>query len=120
MSEQRLPRRHLVRPRHRFGRKCGVDGIAALRRAGHHADMKRRPSERTPRRIAVVAFAGAQVLDVAGPLEVFSGANRRLAQERGLPPFYELEVVGQEAGPIKTSGALTLVADRGFGAATRQ
>ncbi len=30
--------------------------------------------ERTPRRIAILAYPGVQSLDVTGPLEVFAGA----------------------------------------------
>jgi transcriptional regulator GlxA family with amidase domain len=63
------------------------------------------------RRIAMVGFDGIQVLDVTGPLEVFSRAGRLLV-ERGeadaLP--YEVVLAARHAGPLKTSSGLALVA----------
>jgi len=55
----------------------------------------------------MVIFPDVQVLDAAGPLEVFSLANR-LA--RG--PRYELSVLAPEAGPVMTSSGLPIVAGR--------
>ena len=37
------------------------------------------------RRVEVLAFPSVQLLDVAGPLQVFSSANERAA-EQGRPP----------------------------------
>lgn len=47
------------------------------------------------RRVAIVVFDDAEVLDVAGPYEVFSVAGRR----QGLVPF-EVTLVAEEAGPV--------------------
>jgi len=55
----------------------------------------------------MVIFPDVQVLDAAGPLEVFSLANR-LA--RG--PRYEVSVLAPEAGPVMTSSGLPIVAGR--------
>jgi transcriptional regulator GlxA family with amidase domain len=60
-----------------------------------------------PRRVVVVAFPGVQVLDVTGPVEVFSQANRVSERER-----YRLELVSSEGGPITTSSGIKLIADR--------
>jgi len=67
----------------------------------------------TPRRIAVVAFPGVQILDVAGPLEVFAVAARLLADAR-TPPIeaYAVEILARDAGPFAASSGLHLVADR--------
>jgi transcriptional regulator GlxA family with amidase domain len=68
------------------------------------------------RRVALVAFPGAQVLDVTGPLEVFSQASRRLFETtKRSEPAYTLEVVARRAGPIATSSGIRLLADRAVG-----
>jgi transcriptional regulator GlxA family with amidase domain len=61
------------------------------------------------RRVWVVAFPDAQVLDVTGPWEVFALANRV-----GTPPTprYALSLVTPASGPFATSGGLPLVAHR--------
>src|SRR2546427_1124439 len=57
------------------------------------------------RRIVIVAFDDAQILDIAGPAEVFAMANR--SGDR-----YVIEVVAPHAGVVTTSGGIGLVADR--------
>ena len=67
-------------------------------------------------RVAVVAFPGVQVLDVTGPLEVFSQAARTIAlSSRRAEPRYTVEVLARRAGPIATSSGLRLIADRAIG-----
>ena len=44
--------------------------------------------------VAIVVFAGVQSLDVTGPMDVFSEANRFLAPQ----DHYRLEVIGVERG----------------------
>lgn len=61
-----------------------------------------------PRRVEILAFANAQLLDVAGPLQVFATAND-LAPRRAPAP-YALAVVAQEAPGVATSAGLGLVA----------
>jgi transcriptional regulator GlxA family with amidase domain len=83
---------------------------------------------REPRRMALFAFAGAQSLDIVGPLEVFAAANaiatRGAANERGglarsassgpndLP--YRVEVLASRAGPLAMKSGLRLCADRSY------
>lgn len=55
-------------------------------------------------RVGVIAFDGAQLLDVAGPLEVFSQANR-------LGADYDLQVLGWSALDVTTSSGVHLLAD---------
>ena len=63
------------------------------------------------RRIVLVAFPGAQILDVTGPLEVFSNANRQAREHRpGLPDPYRVELAATRRGPIETSSGVALVA----------
>ncbi len=47
----------------------------------------------SPKKIVIVALPGVQLLDVAGPLEVFDGA-RRIREHRGAPPGYMTIVAG--------------------------
>ncbi|RFB80973.1 GlxA family transcriptional regulator [Methylovirgula sp. 4M-Z18] len=61
-----------------------------------------------PRRVEILAFPDVQLLDVAGPLQVFASANM-LAKERGEAQPYDPVVVAPE--PVVTSSAqLPLVA----------
>src|SRR5256714_7215745 len=58
------------------------------------------------RRIVVVVFGDVQALDVTGPTEVFSQA------ERSRPtPTYRIELVAPETGVVRTSSGLQLTAD---------
>jgi transcriptional regulator GlxA family with amidase domain len=70
------------------------------------------------RRVVVVAFPGAQVLDVIGPLEVFASAGFCLAARgRGAgSDAYAVEIVAAKAGPLRTQSGIRLVADRSFAA----
>jgi transcriptional regulator GlxA family with amidase domain len=54
------------------------------------------------RRVAIVAFPGVQLLDVVGPAEVFGAASR--LSERG----YEVEVVAESPGPLRSSSVSIL------------
>ncbi|RQR60271.1 GlxA family transcriptional regulator [Burkholderia sp. Bp9125] len=67
-------------------------------------------STTAPRSILVLAFPGAQLLDVTGPLQVFASVNE-LANERGRPAPYAPRVVAAEAGPVATSAGLVMMAD---------
>jgi transcriptional regulator GlxA family with amidase domain len=68
-----------------------------------------------PRKVALVAFADAQLLDIAGPLEVFSRAARLATDEgRRGPPLYTVEILARRAGPVTTSSGLSVLAQRGF------
>jgi len=67
----------------------------------------------TTKTVAMVVFPGFQVLDAVGPMEVFSSA-RRLLEHRGEPPPYAVTLLAREAGPVRSSGGLAVVADRGL------
>jgi transcriptional regulator GlxA family with amidase domain len=70
-----------------------------------------RTSSAAPRVIEIVAFARVQLLDVSGPLQVFSTANDIVAESGGAPP-YALRVVAQAGGNVIASAGLGLAADR--------
>jgi transcriptional regulator GlxA family with amidase domain len=66
----------------------------------------------TTRRVAMVGFDGLQILDVTGPLEVFSLASRLLLEQgRARIPAYEVLLAARRAGPVASSSGLRLVAD---------
>jgi transcriptional regulator GlxA family with amidase domain len=63
--------------------------------------------------MAMVGFDGIQILDVTGPIEVFSLASRLLFENghAAVPP-YEVILVAREAGPLRSSSGVSLVASR--------
>ncbi|HWJ40544.1 MAG TPA: hypothetical protein VNT29_05405, partial [Candidatus Limnocylindrales bacterium] len=65
------------------------------------------------RRIVMVAFPDAQIIDITGPLEVFGRAARLLSDERGWRvPAYTIEIAATKAGSLTTSSGIRLIADR--------
>jgi transcriptional regulator GlxA family with amidase domain len=63
-----------------------------------------------PRTVALLIFSGVQSLDVSGPMDVFSEANRFLpAAER-----YLLDVIGVERGLVPCSNGLPIQAHRHY------
>jgi len=66
-----------------------------------------------PRRIAVLAYPGVELLDVVGPLEVFAAASA-LRGKAGAPPAYAVEILAAQAGPVRASSGLAVLADRGL------
>src|SRR5437868_11307456 len=67
------------------------------------------------KKIAIVVFDDAQVLDVAGPMEMFRGATLAVRERRAqTSPAYETHVVAHEAGPVRTSCGLTILATDSF------
>ena len=65
----------------------------------------------------MLGFPQAQVLDITGPLEVFSRTARWLAEHRGArTPAYVTEFIAARAGPVAMSNGLQLVASRRFAA----
>jgi len=63
----------------------------------------------------MVAFPGAELLDVTGPLSVFAGAIRGLHETEGSGfEAYTVEIVAVQAGPLTTSSGVRLLADKSF------
>ena len=72
-------------------------------------------SNKGPHRVAMVTFADAQILDVVGPLEVFSRAGRLVSDEgRRGPSPYSVEILARRAGPVVASSGIALVASRSY------
>ncbi|MFE2045239.1 GlxA family transcriptional regulator [Streptomyces sp. NPDC059477] len=57
------------------------------------------------RTVLVVLFDGVQSLDVTGPLEVFSGADKHM------PGSYRIRTASVDGGAVRSSSGLTLVPD---------
>src|SRR5689334_18861315 len=80
-------------------------------------DGGRRPTPSRPRgggggsigvrRVVLVAYPGAQVLDVAGPAAVFAGANRGAGRT-----LYTVEIASSSGRPTPTSGGAVTVETR--------
>ncbi len=72
------------------------------------------PRSRTLR-VAMLAYPDIQVLDVMGPLEVFSRTTRWLKDNgRRADDAYSVEIIGVKRGAFLTSSKLRLYATRGF------
>lgn len=74
------------------------------------------PSTRT---IVMAAFPGAEMIDVVGPLEVFSVASRilsyragRASTDAGPAPAYRVEIAAEAPGPLRMESGLEVVASR--------
>lgn len=60
----------------------------------------------------MLAYAGAQSLDISGPLEVFALASRQAGEDApGTPSLYRLHLVSMEIQPIVLASGLRLVPD---------
>jgi transcriptional regulator GlxA family with amidase domain len=68
-----------------------------------------------PHRILLLAFPNGQLLDIAGPLQMFSGANDEQSRQA-----YRIEIAAPEAGPFPTSSGVRRVADIGFAQITNK
>jgi transcriptional regulator GlxA family with amidase domain len=68
----------------------------------------------------MLAYPGTQILDVTGSLEVFARTARWLRDHRGRThDAYVVEILGLDAGPVRTSSGMQVLAERSFADATR-
>jgi transcriptional regulator GlxA family with amidase domain len=74
-------------------------------------DLIGRAEETKPRNLAIVAFEGAEMLDITGPHEVFAIADNMQKQQQQTEKGYSLFVLAEKAGPFTASSGLQLVAD---------
>ncbi|QPQ55973.1 GlxA family transcriptional regulator [Allosphingosinicella flava] len=70
-------------------------------------------THRDTHRIVMLAFPDAQILDVTGPLEIFSRTARWTEEhvEAGWTP-YSVEIVAERAGSVRMSSGLEIMASR--------
>ena len=62
----------------------------------------------------MLAYPDTQILDVVGPLEVFSRSSRLLTDEGRSGDAYTVELLGPARGAFRTSSGVRLQADRRF------
>jgi transcriptional regulator GlxA family with amidase domain len=62
-------------------------------------------------RIVVAVYPGFELLDMAGPVAVFDGANAILAQD-GRPAFYAVDIASTEGGLVTSSSGVAVHARR--------
>lgn len=82
---------------------------------GHFVAPHRIPLGASTHRVVMVGFENAQILDITGPLEVFSRAARWLRDSgatANLP--YSVELVSKNAGKLRCSSGIELVATRRY------
>lgn len=63
-----------------------------------------------PRQIAMIGFNNHQILDIVGPMEMFSGAS----QIGDGTDRYTTTLVAHQMGPLSSTGQMRLMADRTF------
>jgi transcriptional regulator GlxA family with amidase domain len=63
------------------------------------------PAPAAQRRIVVLCYPGGNLVDLAGPVQVFATANRTLAQAGGKPP-YEVLTASEHGGLVPTNAGL--------------
>lgn len=71
------------------------------------------------RHIVMLAFPDCELIDVTGPMSVFSFANIAL-KHSGISkePLYDLSVVAEQEGPVRTYSGLSIHADRSYDSLT--
>src|SRR5262249_42386486 len=77
------------------------------------AEMPKNPRfpPKPPRAVELLAYPAVQLLDIAGPLQVFASANE-IAGRQGEAPLYAPRVVSAAAPVVTASAGLGLVAAR--------
>ena len=71
--------------------------------------------EENTKRIALLAFNDAEILDITGPLDVFAMTDRLMRLSgRTTKPIYTVEILSDQPGPITTMGGFRILADRAY------
>lgn len=65
----------------------------------------------TPRRVGILVFPEVEVLDFAGPFEVFSVTRLDDARRRETPSPYAVTLVAESAAPLRATGGLVVTPD---------
>lgn len=60
-------------------------------------------------RVGIVLFEDVEVLDFCGPFEVFSAAREKEEKRREAPAPFEVLLVAERAGPVKTTGGMSVL-----------
>src|ERR1700757_4527849 len=71
------------------------------------------------RTVCIVAFPGAEILDITGPMEVFAFANWCVQLDGVITePAYQIELLAEKPGLLRTSCGLRIFADRAYSEVT--
>ncbi|MFZ5833919.1 MAG: GlxA family transcriptional regulator [Pseudomonadota bacterium] len=82
-------------------------------------DMKNPAARHATRSVVMLGFPAAQVLDIAGPMEIFKGANDVLARhDASALPGYRLTLATTDGGLFATTSGIRLAADCDLAALT--
>ena len=96
-------------------------GNSAEKSANGSANEAARGTARSaPHRVVMLVYDNAQILDITGPLEVFSRTSRWLVGNgycAGAP--YEIEMVAKKAGKVRTSSGIEMVVRNAYADAGR-
>ncbi len=75
--------------------------------------MAKKEKSNLTRHVGQIIFPDAQILDITGPMEVFSQAKKILsAAGKTEPKAYRLSLIAETAGPVAMTSGLQLVADK--------
>jgi quercetin dioxygenase-like cupin family protein len=104
----------------RSRKKIAINPVQLTRGAKPKAPgMDTKNMTESVRRVCIVAFPGAEILDICGPLEVFAFANFGLQRDGAITePAYQIEVLAEKPGPLLTSCGLKIIADRAYSEVT--
>src|SRR6476660_10180906 len=70
---------------------------------------------RAPNPVLMLAFPNGQLLDIAGPVQMFAGANDEMPHQ-----IYRIAIAAPQVGPFATSSGVRLVADLAFSQVTNR
>jgi transcriptional regulator GlxA family with amidase domain len=68
----------------------------------------RNASGRGTRDVVILVFDDAQLLDIAGPAQVFAAAAESVG---GPEPFYRVRIASRDGGPVRTSAGVDIVSE---------
>ncbi|MCP3926886.1 MAG: AraC family transcriptional regulator [Desulfobacterales bacterium] len=65
------------------------------------------------RRISMISFRNSVLLDIVGPLTVFSAANMFISKKSG-NEAYEIEILSEKKGPVRTFSGMKIISDNSY------
>ncbi len=89
-----------IRSRLKNGSRVGINGTMPLKFATRIAAQKRR-------KVVLAVVARAKLLDIAGPLQVFTDARHEDGSQA-----YEVVLASEKGGPISTDSGMVLASER--------
>ena len=91
---------------------CFLSGVFVPSKSLVSNSLSNQPLQR---KIAIIAYPGVDILDLAGPMEVFGFANLNLLQQQIITqPAYQTEILAEKPGVIKSIFGLDILAHRAY------